>query len=309
MKWYEISIYTEEKAIEIISDILMTEGAGGVEILNPREFREYMKASIYKELSDDTLKELVGDEIVLKAYFSSTSNIEELKKRINNSLIEANQFIAFDFKLEDKLKDESEWADKWKEYYKPFNISDKVVIKPTWEGYSPKNNDVVVEIDPGMAFGTGIHETTKMCAQIIESHIFESCEVLDLGCGTGILSIIAAKLGAKEVLAADIDLAAVEASQNNCLINNVNNKVNVIKSELKDIAPHSYDIVVINIIADVIIDISPLIRDYIKKGGKLILSGIIKERKQDVIECFSKLGYIVKDEKNMGEWVAILLNA
>jgi ribosomal protein L11 methyltransferase len=202
--------------------------------------------------------------------------------------------------------DDEDWSTAWKKYYKPFHISDSVVIKPSWEDYDKKDGEIIIELDPGMAFGTGTHETTRLCSQLLERHVRKGDTLIDVGCGTGILSIIAVKLGAAKATAIDIDDVAARVTGENCAINGVSDSIDVRKGVLADIEPFKADLVVANIIADVVIKLSEPMPQYLKKGGILLTSGIIRERREDVVKAYTGLGFEVISIDEMGEWVAIV---
>ena len=306
MIWTEIKIKTTEEAYDAISEMLMTIGAGGVAIDDPNEIRREIAKPNTLDYADDNFVNSLGNDVFIKAYFPDISNIVELKELIAEMLVFISNFLNIgEGLLVSSEIDEEDWANAWKKYYKPIKISDTVIIKPTWEEYKRENNEIVIEMDPGMAFGTGTHETTRMCAQLLEKYIKKGDAVIDIGCGTGILSIIAGKLGASHITAVDVDEVAVRVTKENCINNNVENLVNSFKGELKDIKTKKVDIVIANIIAAVIIDISDMIPKFLKEGGYFITSGIIKERKQDVIDIYTKLGFVHKTDLQMGEWVAI----
>jgi len=305
MKWYEIIINTTNEASDAISEMLTTVGAGGVAIEDPLDIRNELAKPGTLDYADAEFLDKLGDDVVIKSYFSSEKNFSEILMIIQEKLAFIAGFldVGKGYMGYNEVDDE-DWATSWKKYYKPIKITDHVVIKPSWEEYDVKEGDVVIELDPGMAFGTGTHETTMMCSQLSEKYLKSGDRVLDIGCGTGILSIIASKLGAKEVDAIDIDEVAVKVSKENCLINKACN-INVSKNILSDLKPTKYDMVVANIIATVIVDISKIMPDYIKKGGYFITSGIIKERKQEVIEAYTANSFTCETVIEMGEWVAI----
>jgi ribosomal protein L11 methyltransferase len=208
--------------------------------------------------------------------------------------------------IEHSEVDDEDWATSWKKYYKPVHLSEHIVIKPTWEEYIPIDGEIIVEIDPGMAFGTGTHETTIMCAQMLEKYLSKGDRVIDVGCGTGILAIIAAKLGAEHVTAVDVDGIAVRVSNENCIVNDVVDNISILNGALKDVKLEKVNVIVANIIANVIIDISKIIPYYLNKGGYFVTSGIIRDRRQEVIEAYVNLGFTCETTLEMGEWVAIV---
>ena len=204
------------------------------------------------------------------------------------------------------VKDE-DWSENWKKYYKPFRIGTHLVVRPTWEAYEAAPGDLVIELDPGMAFGTGTHETTSMCMQLLEKHLQEGMRVMDVGTGSGILAIAAARLGAREVLAIDIDPAAVKVARENIALNHVQDRVRAVEGDLCKSEAMPCDLAVANIVADAIRMLAAPLTRHLKKGGLLICSGIIREREQDVLEAALAAGYAVADRLEKGDWVALAL--
>lgn len=302
MKWLEVAVTVEPEYQDSVSQVLLDQGVQGLEIVDPDVFRQVLDENRYLDYADDGLIESYGDKAVIKAYISADRNAEELKSRLDKEFQSILGMIpGYSF----RIRDDSEWKDNWKKYYKTFRISKRVVIKPTWEVYMPEGGEVVVELEPGMAFGTGTHETTKMCAEYLDELVIGDEKVLDLGCGTGILGIIAAKLGAGEVICVDIDDAAYKACTENVEKNGVSEKVRVVCGELKDIETEQYDIIVANIIADVILSLLPEFKKYSSDRTAILLSGIIADRREEVVSAVEKYGYHLVNEKKEGEWVAM----
>lgn len=302
MKWLEVAVTADPESQEIISQVLMDQGVQGLEITDPYAFRQVLEENRYLDYADDGLIESYGDRIIIRAYFSADRNIDDLKKKLD---MDFQEILGSVPEYSVRIRDDSEWKDNWKKYYRTFKISDRVVIKPGWEEYRPEGDEIVVELEPGMAFGTGTHETTRMCASFLDELVKGKEKVLDLGCGTGILGIIAAKLGADEVTCVDIDDAAYKVCLENVTKNHVSGKVHVINGELKDIEARKYDIIVANIIADVIISLLPEFRKYSSSTTNILLSGIISERRDEVFNAVKKYGYHLVKEKKEGEWVAM----
>lgn len=311
MKWHEVKVRTTREACDAISDMLISMGAGGVSIEDPEEIREQISKAGSLDYADDIFISSLGkgNEIRISAYFPGTWDEVELMRSIEERVSFVSGFVdTGEFVVEYCGIDEEDWANNWKKYFKPVKVSSKITVKPSWEDYKKENADeVVIEIDPGMAFGTGTHDTTRLCLALLEKHLRTGDSVIDVGCGTGILSIAAAKLGAKDVTAIDVDDVAVKVAQENCMLNAVSAKVCVAKGELKDMSAANADVIVANIIADVVIDISETVYRCLKSGGFFIASGIIREREQEVLDAYFKNGFELIEVSKSGEWVAMVL--
>ncbi len=309
MKWYEIRINTTDEASDAVSEMLTSMGAGGVAIKDPFDIRKEIEKPDTLDYADDHFLEALGEDVIISAYFQNGLNIDDLLKQIDEGLQNISQFLDTGKGLEGYGEvDDEDWSTAWKKYYKPIKLTDRIVIKPTWEEYKAEERDIIIEMDPGMAFGTGTHETTQMCSILLDKYVGCDHDVLDVGCGSGILSIIASKLGAKKVEAIDIDEVAVRVAKENIEINGETLKIKTFKAVLSDLQAEEqkFDIIVANIIANVIIDLSSLLPYYLKKNSLFITSGIIKERKQDVIDACLKNGMSCIDSLEMGEWVAMV---
>jgi ribosomal protein L11 methyltransferase len=304
LKWLEVKVTTSVEAEEAITNIMHEVGAGGVVIEDPNDLKMLNDDSEWDYVDPDMI--VNSDKVVISAYFPLMPNtidkVSIIKDRIMG-LKEYNLDIG-DFTFETSEVDDDDWANSWKKYYKPFKIGKRVVIKPSWEDYKPEENEIVVELDPGMAFGTGSHETTKMCIEFLEDNVKPNNVVFDVGCGTGILSIVSSKLGAKKVYAVDLDDVAIKVATLNVKLNNLNN-VEVLKSDLLHELTGKADLIVANIIADIIIKATYDIYEKLNENGIFISSGIIKDRKDDVLDAISKYFDII-DIKEDGEWIAIL---
>ena len=202
--------------------------------------------------------------------------------------------------------DDEDWANSWKAYYKPSKIGEKIVVKPTWEEYEKQEGDIVVELDPGMAFGTGTHETTTMCIQALERNVKNDSVVFDIGCGSGILGISAAKLGACKVIGVDLDPVAVKVSKENIELNEVSNAMEARYGNLMDVVTEKADIVVANIIADIIVLLSEGVGQFLVPNGVFISSGIILDKIDMVKNALIKNKFEILEVNTMGEWAAIV---
>lgn len=307
MKWTEVKIRTTEEASDAVSEMLTSVGAGSVAIEDPNDIRRELEKPNTLDYADDEFMAALGTDVIIKAYFSEEMSQSELIQLIKEKLEFISRFLDVGAGYEGCSEvDDEDWATAWKKYYKPIKIAERIVIKPSWEQYDAASDEIIIEMDPGMAFGTGTHETTRMCAQLLEKYITPGDTVIDVGCGTGILSIVAAKLGAEKITAVDIDEVAVRVTGENCLLNKVEEKVEAFRGILDDVQKVKVDIVVANIIANVIIEISEQIPEYLKPGGTMITSGIIKERKDEVMEAYLSKGFTCEEVLELGEWVAIV---
>ncbi|NSW91314.1 MAG: 50S ribosomal protein L11 methyltransferase [Firmicutes bacterium] len=334
MKWYEVRLRTNREACDAVSDMLMSIGANGVAVDDVMDIIDGIAGTgktdciyDYDYIEEEILRKAAADDgtVTIKGYFPARENIDCLIKIIEDKISDISKHIDTG-KMEVGYFElcEEDWANNWKSYYKPFNITENIVIKPSWEEYTGNMHKIIIEMDPGMAFGTGTHETTRMCVLLLEKYVKNGDTVIDVGSGSGILSIIAAKLGAKSVLALDIDEEAVRVTENNCKVNNVEGMVKVLKGSLDYIGSEvqyledgdaqcfqylgngKADLVVANIIADVIINLAWTVRLYVKEGGLFIASGIIKDKKDSVLSEYLKNGFQYKEIIEEGEWVAIV---
>ncbi len=304
MEWVKLAVSINEEASELISEILLEAGASGTETAGG----SMPDLTGYDEIPPD---DFAAGECTVSAYFPLNGELDAKIADVEKSLHRIKQMdLGFDpgtLEVRTATVNEQDWANEWKKYFKPQRVSDFVVIKPTWEDYSPEKDDVVIEIDPGMAFGTGTHETTRMCIAMLEEYMDSGASVLDIGCGSGILSVAAAKLGAGSVLALDLDSVAVEVAGKNVRLNDVQDKVSVIRSDIVTEVPadKKFDVVVANIISDVIIRLNESVLKYIKKPGIYICSGIIAERLDEVLASLNKRGLRAIKVSKMGEWRAV----
>lgn len=307
-KWFEIKVVTISEAIEPISGIFYGLDVKGVAIEDPEDIKNRDKLSW--DFADVNIFEFGDDAAVVKGYFNENENIEDILKYVNDKIEELKEMgidVGKGFVTTSNVFEE-DWATSWKKYYKPLKIGNKILIKPIWEDVEISKEDIVVELDPGMAFGTGTHETTSMCVELLEKYLEENNNVFDIGTGSGILSIVASKLGAEKVTGVDLDEVAVTSARENVSYNKIDN-VDILHGDLVDVIKGKANIVVANIIAEVIVYLTSIIKPFIKKDGYFITSGIIKDRKEDVLKSLEKEGFEVVEISEKGEWVAIASKA
>lgn len=308
MKWSEIAIHTTNEAVEPISNILHEAGASGVVIEDPFELtreREDRFGEIYQLNPDDYPEE----GVIVKAYLPVNSflaeTVDSIKEEING-LISYNIDIGQNSVTISEVHEE-EWANAWKKYYHPVKISEKFTIVPTWEEYTPVHSDeLIIELDPGMAFGTGTHPTTVMSIQALERTIKEGSLVVDVGTGSGVLSIAAALLGASHIQALDLDEVAVESARQNIELNKVQDKVSVKQNNLLDGIEEQVDVIVANILAEIILRFTDRAAEVVKPGGYFITAGIILQKKEEVKTAIIEAGFELIEILQMEDWVAFI---
>lgn len=308
MKWSELSILTTNEAVEPVSNILHEAGASGVVIEDAEDLtreREYKFGEIYSLNPDDFPKE----GVILKAYLPVNSFLGETVEAIKLAI---SNLVTYDINIGANIVtisevNEEEWATAWKKYYHPVKISQRFTIVPTWETYEPVSSDeLIIELDPGMAFGTGTHPTTVMSLQALEKTVQPAQRVIDVGTGSGVLAIGAALLGASEVHALDLDDIAVTAAKINVKLNKVQDRTTVVQGNLLDTIKEPGDVVVANILAEIIISFTDDAYQVVKPGGYYITSGIISAKKNDVKQALEGSGFVVEDVMMMEDWVTII---
>ena len=309
MNWTEVTIKTTTEAVEAISNILMEESCGGVMIEDPKDFLFQKKNELdWDYVEEEVFNKSGQDGVLIKTYIPEERNVLELietvKARI--ALLPSFGLDIGEGSVSLSNVNESDWANEWKKYYKPTKVGKKIVVKPSWEDYEKQEGDLIIELDPGMAFGTGTHETTSMCIRELENYVDETKTVFDIGCGSGILAIAAAQLGAKEVVAGDLDEVAVKVSKENCEINNVSDKVVVKHGSLFEVVDSKADVIVANIIADIIKILAKDVSKFLKEDGVFISSGIILAKIDEVCEALEENGFEIVKVERLGEWSAIV---
>jgi len=307
MDYLEIKLTVKDSdSIEAISNAFVEQGSGGVIIDDPQLIAQYANRGQWDdhEFSEELLAKT---EILIKGFLAKdeflAGKVESLRQEITSictRLGEKTPELYFD-----DVKEE-DWANNWKVYYKPDRIGKRTVVKPTWETYEPKEGELIIEIDPGMAFGTGNHATTALCINVLEDYVKPGMYVLDVGTGSGILAVQAALLGAEYVEAMDYDTVAVTAATENVALNHLENKVSVAHSDLLSAAKEKGDIIIANIVADIIIKLLPTTIAYLKNDKIFISSGIIDTRRDDVLKVYQECGFNILEVREDKGWVCIV---
>jgi len=309
MNWMEYTVLTTTEASDLISQILMDAGSAGTMIEDKNDVAANQRPEGQWDIIDEEIARRIGDDVKVTGYFQTD---ETLRDRIAGIEAELRRVREMDLgmdlgKLETLTKgfDEEDWAESWKKAYKPFRLGEHIVIKPGWEEYEAQPGDHIIEIDPGMAFGTGTHETTGMCVELIETYVKPGDRAIDIGTGTGILAIAAAHMGAKPVLATDLDAVAVRVAEENVKINGFDGTITCRCGNLLDAVDEVGDVVIANIIADVIIMLAAPVKKHVAENGVFICSGIANDRRDEVLKALSDAEYEVMDVLSKGEWTAI----
>lgn len=310
--WTEITIYTTSEGIDIVGGMLTMQGIRGHVIEDSKDFEDFLvDTTIHWDYIEDSLMELKNKESNVKFYLPQNLQGIEIFNAIKQSikqLPQLNQGIDLGrLEIETNNVNEEDWSTAWKKYYHPTKIGERIVVVPCWEDYTPAKGEVQVTLDPGMAFGTGTHETTRLCMKLLDCVISKDSTMLDIGTGSGILAITALLLGAKSALGVDIDELSVKVAKENADLNKVGNQIELICGDLTEKVSGTFDVVTANIVADVIIRLSQDVMKFMHKGSKLIVSGIITERCDEVITALEGVGLTITERAEENGWVALLL--
>lgn len=313
MKFTELTVSTTTSAQELVADIMWNYTNYGVAISDVLDVVELLndRKSTWDYVDDAVLRELNSNVTLVKAYIplditnetvkKITADLDALKKNCAENGIETGSFETVK-----RIVDGDDWIEIWRKHYRPIELGN-VLICPAWIERKPKEGQVEIIIDSNMAFGTGEHETTSMVISLMQNYVKDAETVIDVGTGSGILGIAAAKLGAKKVVMTDIDYVAVKSAKHNCEINGVADKCEVDLNNLLDDKSITGDLVLANITADVLLILSDSIPSHVKNGGVLIMSGIIKSRVNEVIDRYSVIDFELVQRKDEGEWIALVM--
>lgn len=319
MDWIKVSIFTTSKGIEPVSGRLYQLGIAGIEIEDEQDFNDFLEENKqYWDYVDEELVEKMKGETKVKTYVSDDTEGRELLLAIKSTLSELkalddnNEFGRLAIEIDSMT--EQDWANNWRQYFHTMEIGEKVMIKPEWEELKEPTDRVVFNIEPGMSFGTGSHYTTQLCIEALEKYIKPDVNMLDLGCGSGILSIISLLLGAEKAVAVDIDPNAVDTAYQNADRNNIDrSKYTVLSGNVvtdtdiqTEISKNKYDVVAANIVADVIIALAPKAKEYMSDDGVFITSGIITDRADDVKETLEENGFEIITVNQRKDWVSMV---
>ena len=312
MKWNKFRLKTTTEAEDIVSSMLADLGIEGVEIEDKIPLTESDKEQMFV----DILPEIEPDDGVayLSFYLEEEADTEAVLANVKKELEEMSAYVNVgECTIEESETEDVDWVNNWKKYFHQFYVDDILII-PSWEDVKPSDEDkMVIHIDPGTAFGTGMHETTQLCIRQIRKYVTEKTKILDVGCGSGILGMLALKFGAKHSTGTDLDPCAIDATHENMDVNGISRDQyrvmigNIIDDkEVQDqVGYDRYDIVAANILADVLVPLTPVILNHLKTGGIYITSGIIEEKEETVVEAVKAAGLEVLEVNHQGEWVSV----
>lgn len=321
MYWHELTIHTTEEATEMISNFLHEAGAGGVSIEESGTLNK-QRDTTYGELYDRPLNDIPEGQAEIKGYFADGSDLEAIKTEVAERIEELRTYEIDpgEVTLSWRRVHEDDWANAWKQYFKPMRVSKHLTIKPSWEEYTPAAADEhIIELDPGMAFGTGTHPTTSLCLRTLESVIQGGEDVIDVGTGSGVLAIGAVLLGAKHVLAIDLDPVAVKSANENVALNGLESSIQVHEGDLLQMIKTSESntssqlnvklpvkVVVANILAEIILLFVEDVYAALESGGIYIASGIYKNKEQIVHDALEQHGFVVEAKHRDDDWIAFV---
>ena len=301
MKWIETKIVFDhpdlDLAVDLISDVFYDFGLQGVVVEDPRI-----------EPEEGWPEDVIGrpDHYIVTGYFPADNRLEKRCRILEKKLVNFKKKLGLIYRISYRELDEEDWAHSWKAYFRPQKIGRNMVVKPTWRDYQPDGGEVVIELDPGMAFGTGTHPTTTMSVAMIEAFLKKGDSFLDVGTGSGILLIAAAKLGAANVCGIDNDQTAVNVAASNLKLNGVKTPdIHLICADLVEGVRQTYDIIVANILSHVILHLLKDIRRVLKPDGIFICSGIVDTNKKQVADAMGNVGFEILEVSTKDEWVAI----
>ncbi len=312
MKYIELTVRTTTEASEVVADILWNYTEGGVAVSDSADVIALLRgeSGVYWDYVDDSLREQKTETLV-KAFLdpSRAGEIPSIMREIRAAKERSGGELPFGT-LEESCReiDGDDWIEIWKKHFRPIPLGGVTVV-PEWIEYRKKPGEEIVLLDSNMAFGTGEHETTAMCVTLMQSYLKRGDTVLDVGCGSGILGIAAAKLGAERCFLTDIDPIAVASAKHNAQKNGVADKVSVTETDLIGDSELSADLILANITAEILAVLAPAIPSHLNAGGTIILSGIIAERRELVKQAYRSAGFFVVHEEQRGEWFAYVLKA
>ena len=308
MKFTEVTVHTTTEGSEVVADILWRYSNYGVAISDVKDvialqrdkvmYWDYMDEDLTKDTGEVLVKAFVALEDAPAALPSIRRDLEEMASNCGGCMPLGS------LEMTTRTVEGDDWIEIWRKHFRPIHIGGRVVVVPEWIKYEKQPQEVIIKLDSNMAFGTGEHETTSMCLELLQDYLTPESVCLDVGCGSGILGISAVLLGAKSAYLTDIDPIATQSAEHNCRLNGVEQKCTVLRTDLIGDGEVVADIALANITADVLCRLAPTLPPHVRAGGTLILSGIIKEKLQGVLSAFAAVGFLHEKTVNKGEWYA-----
>lgn len=309
MDWMSVTVLTTTAGADMASQILIDAGSEGTMIEDKNDINVEQRPEGQWDILDASLAANMSDDVRVTGYFALDAALNDKVRMVENEIRRVRDMdLGFDagkMQIEENEFAGENWAESWKKAFQPMRLGRHIVVKPGWCDYAMQAGDKLIEIDPGMAFGTGTHETTGMCTQLIEKYVRDGMKVIDVGTGTGILAIAAAHMGARDVLAIDIDRMAVRVAEENVRANGFADTIHCVAGDLLENVDQQADVVIANIIADVVMMLASPVKRHIVDGGMFICSGIAKERKSEVMDALRAAQYDILDDLERGGWCAM----
>ena len=303
MNWTEITVAVANRDTDTAAAIANMTVPYGIYIEDYSDLEQGAEEIAHIDLIDEELVAKDRDTSVIHIYISECDNaaeaLEFLKERLTAE--------GIGYKVEAVGVNDSDWNENWKKYFHATEIGEKLAIVPSWEKYDNKDNRTILQIDPGAAFGTGTHATTSLCLEMLQNYVNDCTEMLDIGCGSGILAVASVLLGAKTAVGVDIDAQSVKTAKENAEINGVTDKTEFIVGDLAERVKGKYSVVCANIVADVVIRLLGNVKNYMEENAVLIVSGIIDLREKDVLNAAEKQGFTVTEKRYKDNWCAFAL--
>lgn len=305
MDWIEVTVKTTSGAADAVSEALMASGAKGTQITDQADLPVAGSISTFGEWADESLLKGISDEVVVKAWYPTPEGARfahDAVLSLRNSGLDTGTLA-----MDEKTVADEDWAENWKKHFKPFRVGQRIVVKPSWESYEQQPGDLVIHLDPGMAFGTGTHETTALCLELLEER-YRGGAMLDVGTGSGILAIAAGLLGCEKALGIDLDPLAVKTANENVRRNHLEGIVTIRQGDLARDVSGQFACVAANILSDVVIRLSPALGPLLAPGAFFLASGIIRDREAEVASAYEALGFTLLERRYKGEWVALVFS-
>lgn len=302
MQWTELTVKVNNKDTDRASDIVGFAAEGGIYVEDYSQLEDEVFEVIPWGMIDEELLKKDRSNALIHMYIKPESNPVEVKAFVDERL----SFAEIPHEIALAVKEEDDWLNNWRQYYKPIEVGEGLLIQPVFKEIAEKTHRKVIKIEPGLAFGTGNHESTRLCLEAVEKYTKEGMRVLDVGCGSGILGIASVILGAAEAFGADIDETAVRIARENAGLNEVENKFTAKCGDLTQYARGKYNLVLANIVADVIINLAKSIKDYLTDDGVFVMSGIIDTREEDVLKALDENGFDVIERRLENGWVCLV---